>query len=44
MKPERETNLKRLLVSGINLRVAEWSWGGRDGVAGDGHWGGHVLW
>ena len=33
-KPERETNHKRLLISGNKLRVAGGEWSGRDGVAG----------
>lgn len=38
----RETNHKRLLISGNKLRVAGEEEGERDGVAGDGHWGGYV--
>ena len=34
MKPERETNLKSLLVSGNELKVAGMERRGRDGVVG----------
>ena len=40
----RKTNHKRLLISRNKLRVAGADGGRRDGVAGDGHWGGFVLW
>lgn len=30
----RETNHKRLLISGNKLRVAGMKWGGKDGMAG----------
>ena len=39
MKPERETNHKRLFISRNKLRAGGVEESGRDGVAGDGHWG-----
>ena len=41
---DRVTNHKRLLISGIKLKVAGVEGGRGMGWLGDGHWGGYVLW